>query len=403
MLKKTRRILGASRTRVISTACSASDSWARRTYEDWYDHSRVPTYCGPDTAHDYSRLCAARMAHEATHHAAASTPASLRHIHAHHRKKADGSASRTHPGQVGSETTTDVRKLSRTRVRFHIHPKSEYSPHAECMHHSNASLPRRTPPRALRLTQHLVGLPARWCAKRRCDLPVHPRIRHPRGTSPSPLHVCSREHRPSAPQPRESIPCTTLSSEASTCGVPAHNETRTRGSPRAYVPQIVHFPTLVGVPSAHESPRVTRTPWTGTRGTQPGRLVLPRPARTVSVHTAALAPRMRMHRPQQSRRPPLRACTPSICARIFLLSPHQPPAALPQTNPPINASQHLSAFILFYADIARLAAPPNSARTQAPRPAHAAFSRHSTTPMLEFDSTSIRACHGVHSLHKSEK
>ncbi|KAJ7080861.1 hypothetical protein C8R44DRAFT_895258 [Mycena epipterygia] len=55
-----------------------------------------------DAARDCSHLCAATVAHEAIHHAAASTPASLRH-----RRKADGSAYRTHPGQGGSETTTE--------------------------------------------------------------------------------------------------------------------------------------------------------------------------------------------------------------------------------------------------------------------------------------------------------
>ncbi|KAJ7081088.1 hypothetical protein C8R44DRAFT_895185 [Mycena epipterygia] len=66
--------LGASQTRVISAACSASDSCARRTYEDWYDYSHISMYCGQiqlldtpagiqghspaayDAAHDYSHL-----------------------------------------------------------------------------------------------------------------------------------------------------------------------------------------------------------------------------------------------------------------------------------------------------------------------------------------------------------
>ncbi|KAJ7078356.1 hypothetical protein C8R44DRAFT_754905 [Mycena epipterygia] len=70
--------------------------------------------------------------------------------------------------------------------------------------------------------------------------------------------------------------------------------------------------------------------------------------------------------------------------------PHQPPHYPNEFT--LSASQHLSAFILFYADIAMLAAPPNSARTQAPRPVHAACLHHSATPlpaMLEFDSASI--------------
>ncbi|KAJ7081057.1 hypothetical protein C8R44DRAFT_754117 [Mycena epipterygia] len=287
MLKKTRRILGVSRTRVISTACSASDSHARRTYEDWYDYSRIPTYCGPlqlpdtpagiqghssaayDAAHGGSHLCAATVAHEATHHAAASTPASLRHICAPHRRKAEGSV-----------------------------PKHACPPHDVCTREASplrktpsASLPRRTPPRVLELTQHIeASSHDSW----------------PNDDATSPCILASSLRRESLPAlPSRVIPCTTLSSEARICGVPAHNGMRTRDSPRAsYISQRSwgYHPCM--------SPRVARTPSMATRGTQPGRLVLLRPARTAT-------PAPRMHRPQQSRRPPLRACTPSICARIL--------------------------------------------------------------------------------------
>ncbi|KAJ7089378.1 hypothetical protein C8R44DRAFT_958076 [Mycena epipterygia] len=171
MLKKTRRILGASKTRVRSAVCSASDSHARRTYEDWNPRAFSRGVGGR------ARLLAPLRRHGGAHEA---TPRRCRHT----RESAPHLCAPrvTHPGQVGSETTTDVRKLSRTRVRFHIPPKGEYSPHAECMHHTHAES----------------------------------------------LRTMERGH----------------------------------ATPRARtfaLPQIVHLATLVGVPSAHESPRRTNT------------------------------------------------------------------------------------------------------------------------------------------------
>ncbi|KAJ7081744.1 hypothetical protein C8R44DRAFT_894969 [Mycena epipterygia] len=276
-------------------------------------------------------------------------PASLRHICAHQRRKADGSACRTHPGQVGSETTTDVRKLSRTRVRFHISPKSEYSPHAECMHHSeyaclphdvrtretsplrktpSASLPRRTPPRALRLTRYI--------------LPVHLRI-IPAARIP-PRSTCALVNTVHPPHSlaSHSVHHPELGSD---------DILRTRALLRARTLALSSYAALVG-------------------GT---------PRRRHAVCNADLCSRD----PIQSRRPPLRARTPSICARIFV---YLRATALLHTNRcitqrihPALASIHLlSSSFMPISQGWQLHQIPLVPRSRVPRtpPAHATRRRH---------------------------
>ncbi|KAJ7078956.1 hypothetical protein C8R44DRAFT_754751 [Mycena epipterygia] len=145
------------------------------------------------------------MAHEETHHAAASTPESLRHICAHHRKKADGSASvSTHARRTTSAVARHLPYARRPRA---------YAEALGMMERGHATPRARTfaLPRIVYLAT-LVGVPSAHESPRRTN--TLDRDRHttrvtratyggPRTTRVSPAAIASAAsaHTPDTPYP----------------------------------------------------------------------------------------------------------------------------------------------------------------------------------------------------------
>ncbi|KAJ7078347.1 hypothetical protein C8R44DRAFT_754899 [Mycena epipterygia] len=102
--------------------------------------------------------------------------------------------------------------------------------------------------------------PARWLAQRRCDLPVHPRIISAARVPPRSTCALVNTVHPHRSLASHSVHRPELGSDDT-----VRTRAPLRALLRARMLALSSYAAHEGVPSAHESPRVARTPSTGTR------------------------------------------------------------------------------------------------------------------------------------------